>query len=485
MIPTLHEFQLHFYERLRQARMRGARVIVAQSPTGSGKTTVACHMAKQALSKNSRVLFLVHRRKLVDQISSRLEEFQVNHGIIMRGEKLHPIAGVQVASRDTMLSRYVNNKWLEMPQADLVIVDEAHHAADPNSEYRKILSNYPNASIILLTATPVGPEGQGLGPFAQAIECAAPVTKLVQDGHLVPVKCYAPDRKMHRGKVMRGIAGDLVGSWEEYGENKPTVLFCSRVQHSKDAVEAFNQAGYPAIHVDANTPDYERELAFAGLENGTFKIVSNVGIIREGVDVPCLACCQIYMEMNGRVGFLQAVGRIMRPFPGKTHGILIDHAGAVFRHGFPDEDSEWTLEGDTDERFKKKKEKGLTKDVNFCKQCELLFSTLHCPKCGRLPQKPPRSIFAPPPVEHRDEILTEAERGKWEEAKHGEKVTHYLRCLGVAANRNGTFAMARAIFKQKYGEWPGNDFPLSVDLKSINKKIVDVYPQMRRKKSTA
>ena len=323
-IPALHPFQLDLFDRVRAARAAGKRIIVVQGATGAGKTVWASYVVKGAAEKGSKVLFMAHRRRLVDQISEKLIDFQISHGVFMRGEEKNKNALVQVASRDTLLSRCVRNEWVGLPAADLVICDEAHHCS-PESEYRRILENYPQATILLLSATPVCPDGNGLGPWAQAIECAAPTSQLVKDGYLVPLRCYAPDRKLRNGKARRGIAGDLVESWKSYAEGLPTVLFVSRIQHSLDAVQAFNDACVPAIHVDANTPDDVRDKAFDDVASGKIKVVSNVGIITEGVDVPALACCVLYCEVGGRVKLLQAAGRIMRRFPGKTHGVLIDH----------------------------------------------------------------------------------------------------------------------------------------------------------------
>lgn len=487
-IPVLRPYQFDLADRVYAARAKGARIIIAQAATGAGKTSWACHMAKRAVAKEKKVLFIVHRRRLVDQISQRLTDFEINHGLIMAKEKPYGGASVQVASRDTITSRCFTHEWNGLPASDLVIVDEAHHAADPSSDYRKILNQYPQATILLLSATPVGPDGKGLGPWAQAIECAAPTSQLIRDGYLLPLKCYAPDRKKARGgKYKRGIAGDLVGSWQEYGENLPTVLFCSRVSHSHDAVKAYLKAGIQAVHVDADTTDDERDEAFRSLETGKVKVVSNVGIIREGVDVPCLGCCQLYMDVSGRVGLLQNVGRIMRPFPGQTHGVLIDHAGAVFRHGFPDEDTEWTLEGNADVEFKKKHDDGRTDPVNYCKGCERLFSGSACPQCGKAPTKPPRSIFAAPAVDNTNEILTEADRnGEREVYGREEKIKHWFRCLGVAARKGAAFTMASTIYKQKYQEWPPDDFPCLPSWSDRKRPVVDIYPNFARgKKVTA
>jgi superfamily II DNA or RNA helicase len=486
VIPTLRDYQIELTNRVRAQVARGKRIIVAQATTGAGKTVWAADLARQAYQKGKFVLFLVHRRRLVNQISSTLVDFQVPHGILMRGERAS-VESVQVASRDTLLSRCVRNQWVGMPGADVVIVDEAHHAADPQGEYRRILAQYPRAVIILLSATPVGPDGRGLGPWAQAIECAAPTAELIRQGYLVPVKCYAPERRRKGKKFLRGIAGDLVESWKQYAEGRPTVLFCSRVQHSLDAVAAFQAQGITAAHIDADTPDAERDRIFAEVAAGRITVLANVGIVGEGVDVPELGCCQLFCEVNGRVKFLQACGRIMRPSPGKSYGILIDHSGAVFRHGFPDEDTAWTLEGNVDAEFKARHDRGETERAFYCKHCELAYhGTEFCPQCGRKPVKPPKSIFAPDPVRPANELLVEAQRGG-DRAVYEceERVKHWMRCLATAKAKNGTFGMAAQIYKRKYNAWPDDDFPCMPERWQWQAKVADVYPDFGRRRAVS
>ena len=481
MSQTLRPYQLDANERVAAAARQGHRVIVLQSPTGSGKTTLGCDLIRRAVQKGKQVLEIVHRRRLVDQFSERLIDFRINHGILMRGHRLERSAAVQVASRDTLLSRH-GEYGFELPHADLVIVDEGRHAAAP--EFRKLLAHYEasGAFIILLDATPVLSDGRGLGPWATAMVVAAKVTDLIRDGYLAPVKCYAPDRKRRGNKYVRGIAGDLVASWQRFAENMPTVLFCSRVQHSMDAVEAFKASGIAAAHVDAKTPDDERDAIYDSLGTGKVQVVSNVGIIKEGVDIPCLGCCQLYMNMAGRVGFLQANGRIMRPFLGKEYGVLIDHSGAVFRHGFPDEDTEWTLHGNVDEQFAQKHKDGETEKALYCKHCEMLYhGSAACPECGRLPAKPPQSIFAPPPVDCSNELLVETDRGGERVSSREEKVQHWFRCLSTARKKNGSLGMAAQIYKRKYREFPSNDFPCIPERYQWREKVADVFPNFGRK----
>jgi superfamily II DNA or RNA helicase len=371
--------------------------------------------------------------------------------------------------------------------ANGVLVHNCHHCAG-QSEYREILARYPQATILLVSATPVGSDGLGLGPWAQAIVCAPPITQLIRDEYLVPIKCYAPARKTNRGKLLRGIAGDLVGSWLDYAEGRPTVLFTSRVEHSKDAVQAFQAEGITAVHIDASTPDDVRDRVFDDVAAGRTKVLANVAVVGEGVDVPELGCCQVYCEINSRVGWLQRIGRIMRPSPGKDYGILIDHAGAIFRLGWPDEDQEWPLAGNVDADYEARRDNGDLQPTGWCKHCQIAYKgTVVCPQCGRAPVKPPPSPFEAAPVRPRHEILTEADRqedrGVW---ARDEQIKHWLRCLAVAKAKNGTPGQAAMIFKQKYKRFPGNDFPcMPRSRDEWRTKVAELWPDFGKRKAVA
>lgn len=483
MTPILKPLQVDWVDRLRAAAGR-VRIIVGQAATGFGKNTVAAYLAHAAFCKGKRCLLMVHRRKLVDQIGERLDQFGVPYGVLMRGEKYHPSLPVQVASRDTLLSRGVRNEFWELPPADLVIVDEAHHAHDPESEYRKLLSNYPNAKILLLSATPVGPDGSGLGPFAQEIVCAAPTTQLIREGYLVGLRCFAPDRKKKGNKFLRGVYGDLVESWKTYGEGKPTALFVNRVQHSIDAAQAYIDAGIPAAHMDADTTDEDRERIFEELASGKIKVLCNVGIIGEGVDVPELGVCQLYCEIGSHTGLLQRVGRTMRSHPDKDHANLIDHGGNVFRWGFPDEDFNWPLNGNADEEFKKQHDEGKTEQALYCKSCEIVYhGDSGCPQCGKMPVKPPKSIFAPPPIDSANQLLVEADRAAGTgDFSREMRMKTWWGALMTAKKRNGTIGMARQIYNRKYNEYPPDDFPLCQH--RWNTPVAQAAPNMGRRKGT-
>lgn len=469
---TPRDYQLDVVSRARARIAAGVRRLVIQGATGSGKTTVSSMICRSAVEKQKQVLFIAHRRRLIEQKAKRLEEFGVPHGIIMQGER-RSNAPVQVASRDTLLSRTIRNDWMRFPNADIVIVDECHNCI--SEQYQSLLDHYPHAIIIGLTATPARSDGRGLGSFFQDIVCTVPTSRLIADEWLVPVRCYAPHKS---GKdCKRELSGDPVYHWKKYGENRPTVLFTTKVNYSLAACAAFNAAGIPAAHIDAHTPDAERNAVIDGLNTGKIKIVSNVGVWTEGVDVPCLSCCILLRLASSYVLFAQCIGRIMRKHPGKTDAILIDHSGAVFEHGFPDEDVEWTLSEDEsiDERVKKDKEAGKRKEPVCCPRCAMLFSgSMQCPACGYLLMKKPKDA---PKV---DALLFEVPREQKEAADRETKERFWKRCLAIAANRGQSFAVASGMYKRKYPEGPSREFRHYPQGNEWRRGVAEVFPQFVR-----
>ena len=143
----------------------------------------------------------------------------------------------------------------------------------------------------------------------------------------------------------------------------------------------------------------------------------------------------------------------------------------------PDEDTEWTLLGNVDATFKKRKEDGLADAVNWCKPCQLMFSGKQCPGCGRAPTRAPRSIFAPPPVDRTNEELYAADKHGPRDAYDREtKIKHWFLCLRTAGYRNGTFKMASAIYHQKYSEYPERNFPCVPTWENMGAKVKEMYP---------
>jgi DNA repair protein RadD len=257
----VREYQTRSVDGVSYDWRKGHRHVVMVLPTGGGKTTVAAEITRRAVNNTRRVLFLAHRRRLIQQIAQRCGAFGIRYGVTMADlpdapwVRRDPGAPLQVASRDTLLSRITRQGWDGIPKSDLLIIDEAHNVE--SQQYRKLAEGCASPYWIGLTATPCRPDGTGLGAnIWDSIVEAATVPDLVAGGFLVPVKVFAPPgigEKRKRGDKTP-IAGDPVDHWKRYADGLPTVVFTRTVAESVAVRDRYRAAGITAEHIDANTP---------------------------------------------------------------------------------------------------------------------------------------------------------------------------------------------------------------------------------------
>jgi DNA repair protein RadD len=224
----------------------GRRRIMLVAPTGAGKTVIASANIGAARRQSKRVLVLAHRREIIAQTSGKLHAHHIPHGIIQAGLPARPLEDVQIASIQTLWCRAMHTESMEFPPADLLVIDEAHHATAQT--YQHIIKAYPDAILLGLTATPCRGDGRGLGGiFEVLVECPQ-VAALIEQGHLVKTRVYAPAAPDLTGvRVQAGdyaetqladrmdkpkLIGDIVTHWHKYSERRKTVVFAVNVQHS-------------------------------------------------------------------------------------------------------------------------------------------------------------------------------------------------------------------------------------------------------------
>lgn len=263
MTFSLRPYQAAKVSEARALMGQGKKSICLVSPTGSGKTIIAAHIIHSALAKKRRVLFLAHRRELIDQCAEKLRALGIwDYNVVLSGHphSRNPNAPMQIASIQTLIRR-------EYPPADLVIVDEAHHVAGVS--YQTLLANYPDAYVLGLTATPERLDGKGLdGIFHDILEVAT-VPDLIDGGFLVTPTCLGPSPEaaaklksaLAKVKVRGGdyadgalgeamdhaeLVGDIVEHWQEWAVGQKTIVFAASIAHSKHIVEQFQSAGIPA-----------------------------------------------------------------------------------------------------------------------------------------------------------------------------------------------------------------------------------------------
>jgi DNA repair protein RadD len=437
-------------------------------PTGSGKTIIAATAAKAAIENRHRVLFLCHRRELISQASGKLHSLGVDHGIVLPGYPTRPGERVQVASIPTLDARTVRSRVMELPGADLVIVDECHHARARS--WHRLIEAYPQATIIGLTATPCRGDGKGLGNVFEELIEAATVSELIQGGFLVPTRVYAPVRPDLTGiPVGRGdyvewqlaerlntaqLVGDIIEHWHKLADRRRTVVFAVDRAHSVHLRDEFRRSGVLAEHIDGATPIEERDAILEKLARDVVEVVCNCAVLTEGWDCPEVSCIVLARPTRSLGLYRQMTGRTLRPSPGKIDALVLDHAGAVFQHGFVDDPIEWALSEDRHAENTAHSARGTyrTPALTTCPECKAVrFEGQQCPICHWRPVQKPR------PVEIADGELgiVSRTRSVQNPAHNAGETLNFFRQLVFIANEHSYKACwAAHKFKEKFGKWP-------------------------------
>lgn len=291
----LRLYQSQTIDLIREEIRKGNKRILVVLPTGAGKTHVLGNIASSATLKENGVLALMHRRQLVTQMVDVFQGIGVESDIIMAGFKSELKSNVQAGTIQTYHRRlkidelYRNRFFVN---AAIVMIDEAHHIF--SKTYQSVLENYKDKIIIGVTATPILSSGIGMGEFFESIVAPVTVQGLINDGYLVPGIYYGPSEpdlskvdtvagdyhKTQLNKIMNQpkLIGDVVDNWVKYGENRKTMVFAVKVNHSKALCLEFNRRGIPAEHLDAHHDDDERNGVLERFRNGETTVLCNVAL---------------------------------------------------------------------------------------------------------------------------------------------------------------------------------------------------------------
>jgi len=360
MEATAQIFQLREYQtsliRACFEQFHHHRRVMAQLPTGGGKTVIFSAIADDFIRRSERVLILAHREELILQAANKLEAIAgMPAGIIKAGYPMNPLFPIQVASVQSMV-----NRLRHFDDFGLIVIDEAHHS--PAETYRKILGAFPNAYQLGVTATPIRTDGTGFDDLFDALVCGPTVGELIKAGHLSDFKLYADAQPM-KTKGARTVAGDfsagdiakandvialsgnLIDSYHRHADGKRCLVFAVNVAHSLAIAARYQAEGIPAIHLDGETPTDERKEALAAFADGRIRVISNCALFGEGLDIPAIDAVQIARPTKSLGLWLQMVGRALRPAPGKDRAVLVDHTSNWAIHGLPTRRRIWTLEG--------------------------------------------------------------------------------------------------------------------------------------------
>ena len=415
---SAHPFQEEVKAALREGFRAGHVRQCLGMATGSGKTVVASHIAMAARDKGKRCLFIVHLKTLVWQAARHFHECGLTVGIMQADNTYYTEEhDIIVASVHTMKNRGCPD-WVR-----LIIIDECHLLYKAHIE---LIERWNAIPVIGLSATPMRKD---LGKYFTRLVRGPSVAWLTDNGFLTPVRAYYPGAKMmedelstvgtkqtpdgqdynpsQTSKLMRKarVIGDCVRSWMERGEGRPTLCFAVDKAHSRELVAEFIANGITAEHIEDKTKDADRQRIIQDFRDGKTKVLSSVGVLAIGFDVPLASCLLLARPTLSLALHIQQTGRGIRSCDGKEDCIVLDHVGNIYRHGLPEDfvipDLD-TGEHKTATRKKREPKKAV------CEGCEyqMAADVYTCPECGLDRPKPLAR------VEYVDGVLVEYKGGK-------------------------------------------------------------------------
>lgn len=369
-------------------------------------------IARRTTTNGNRVMFLIHRKEVLQQAVKTFNEQGVNRNLLTAGM-------VQT------LTRRVD----KLPIPDVILVDEAHHALARS--YQNILNKFPKAIVLLFTATPHRTGRVQLDQIADDIIVGQSIYELTEKGFLAPFRYFQPPGDFDSKLLKRGSTGDftndsmqeamstkifghIVKQYKKIASGMQAVVYTYSIDSAIKIAAEFNSEGISAVEVDGTTSKEKRDLAVRKFREQEIKILVNVNLFTEGVDLPNVDCVIMARPTASLALYLQFSMRCLNPRPGKT-AIIIDHANNFKSFGYPDDDRDWKQAI----KSGKQKSKTLLKDPGLSiVTCDYCFAVVKasevkdgkCPICGK-----PIKVHEAKPISDVD--LVEATRERKEKIK--------------------------------------------------------------------
>jgi len=413
----LRGYQKQAIENVRKEMKKGNKAILLYAPTGSGKTVIASKIILDAIKKNSRILFIIHRHQLVEQTKKTLLSLGVNYndiGFIKAGYKEKQNAKIIIASIQSMQRRQLPNP----KNINLIIVDECHTTSFYKF-YKEIDKRYDCYKIGLSASPWRKKPTEQMSDFFDALVKVETLTNLIKEQYLATPKYYSFDSKkikelekelenqfneeefknsslkMCEDKEFNSL---VVQETKEFASSSISgITFCATVNQSKLLCELFNESGIISKHVDKSTSWEERENIFSELKNNKIQNICSVGILTEGFDAPNIEWVTLARPINSKSLYVQILGRVLRPFPGKQYGYILDFGGNLKRFERKakyiwknncqcPENHHFFLGWDHDIKLNEEKTKINKNEQKTCPECGAIILKFFkiCPECGHI-----------------------------------------------------------------------------------------------------
>ena len=317
----LFDYQEDMKERIEKA-LRLHRSVMAQMPTGTGKTVLLASVVESFLREHSNcnVWIVAHRRELVSQIRETIERiFSKTHpsSLTLKGgstafpKPLSPQGtgdvtalrcseplrskdgGPSKVSPDCLSAgafnvpiKAVSIQWLAKhydeieEEPGMIVIDEAHHALAKT--YKEMWERFPKAKFLGLTATPCRLNGKGFTDLFDVLVQSWDVPEFISKGRLatydfVSIKSDGVTQRLIDSLLKRGADGDyqnkemdmllnkktsierLYRSLEEFGKDRKGIVYAININHANAIAEFYREHGIAAVAIDSKTPSSLRK----------------------------------------------------------------------------------------------------------------------------------------------------------------------------------------------------------------------------------
>ena len=273
----MKKIELFDYQEDMKSRIEKAlclhRSVMAQMPTGTGKTYLLTAVIDSFVRANSKakVWIVAHRRELVSQIDETVRKF---HSYSSATSSL--LSSVKAMSIQWLMKHY--DEIEEEP--GLIVIDEAHHALAKT--YKEMWERFPKAKFLGLTATPCRLNGKGFTDLFDVLVQSWDVPEFISKGRLatydfVSIKSDGVTQRLIDSLQKRGADGDyqnkemdmllnkkpsierLYRSLEEFGKDRKGIVYAINISHANAIAEFYREHGIAAVAIDSKTPSSLRK----------------------------------------------------------------------------------------------------------------------------------------------------------------------------------------------------------------------------------
>lgn len=332
-----NKMQQRALEALDVIHRKGETRALLVSATGTGKTFLS---AFDVLAfKPRRVLFLAHRRRIIDasrESYERLLGSTYSFGTYQTGKNISN--ATCVFAMCSSVARHLSD--FRPDEFDYIVIDEAHRTGSQG--YQSIMSHFTPRFYLGMTATPNRTDGYDVfALFNHVIAFQITLQDALAEEMLAPFHYFGihdleiDDETVEDTALFGRLTSDervrhITEKIEEYSvtkRNRRGLIFCNRNAEAEELSRKFNALGYRTTAISGQDSDEVRDVAISRLEAGELEYIFSVDIMNEGVDIPSLNQIIMLRRTDSAIIFIQQLGRGLRLDSGKEYALILDFIG--------------------------------------------------------------------------------------------------------------------------------------------------------------